>query len=65
MGSGDGTEGRWRKGKGRIREGRGREKVGGRERREEMGERKGYTMELLASVNNTMKFLRLVFSFLW
>ena len=32
---------------------------------EEMGERKGYTMELLASVINTMKFLRRLFSFLW
>ena len=47
----------------RTRESRGQ----GEEGRdlEEMGERKSYTMELLASVSNTMKFLRLVFSFLW
>ena len=45
---------------------RGSSRQGEEERNlEEMEERKGYTMELLASVIKTMKFLRLLFSFLW
>ena len=58
-----GEKGRENSRRERTRESRGQ----GEEGRdlEEMGERKGYTMELLASVSNTMKFLRLVFSFLW